>query len=47
MTTCNGIEKQPLEREAVAAGVEAEVLNDAGEGSECVFGDFAIFGCAR
>ena len=41
------IEQQPLEREAVTACVEAEVLNDAGEGFKGVFGYFAIFCPAR
>jgi len=42
----DGIEQEALEGEAVASGVEAEVLDHAGEGGERVFGDLAIAGAS-
>ena len=42
----DGIEEQALESQAITAGIEAEVLHDAGEGAQGVFGDLAIFGAA-
>jgi hypothetical protein len=36
------IEQKPLGGQAVAAGVEAEVLHNAGKTRQRIFGDFAI-----
>ena len=37
------VQQQALQREAVAAGVEAEVLHDSSKSAQRIFGDFAVF----
>ena len=37
------VEQEPLQGQPVAAGVEAEVLDDAGKGGQRLLGNFAIF----
>ena len=38
----HGIEQQTLEGQSIGAGVEAEVLHNAGKGGERLLGDVAI-----
>jgi hypothetical protein len=40
------IEQESFQSQPVTACVEAKVRDDAGEGGECVFGDFAVLRAA-